>query len=66
MFSSRSLPPALHAFTKTQMRWHNPKTLTSESLAQSVTWFVSSFFLIYSIQSLSYRLTLLQYLLTSL
>lgn len=66
MSSSRSLPPALHAFTKTQMRWHNPKTLTSESLAQNVTWFVSSFFWVSSIENLSYWLALLQYLLTSL
>lgn len=66
MFSSLLLPPALHAFTRIQMRWHSLKTLMSESLAQNVTWFVSSSFLIHSIESLSYWLTLLQCVLTSL
>lgn len=66
MSSSRSLPPASLAFTRTQMRWHNPKTLMLESLAQNVTWFVGSFFPIHSIESLSYSLTTSQYVLTSL
>lgn len=66
MSSSRSLPPASLAFTRTQMRWHSPKTLMLESLAQNVTWFVGPFFFLHSIESLSYSLTASQYVLTSL